>query len=70
MNDPCSRANIRKGSLCSAGLNFGFGLGNQIKNLEEKLSVSQIRKNFILFLCVYIMHDYNHKYQVEQPIHS
>lgn len=70
MNDPCTRANIRKCSLCSAGLSFGFGLGNQIKNPEEKLSLSQIRKNFILILCVYIMHDYNHKYQVERPIHS
>lgn len=70
MNDPRSRDNIRKCSLYSAGLSFGFGLENQIKNLEEKLSVSQIRKNFILFLCVYIIHDYNHKYQVKQTVHS
>lgn len=49
---------------------FWFQFRESKKKFKEDLSVSQIRKIFILFLYVCIMHVYSHKYQVKQPIRS
>lgn len=54
MNDPCSKANIRKCSICSAGLSFGFGLGNQIKKSQGKIiCLSDEEKFHSVSVCIY-----------------
>lgn len=62
-----SRANIGKCSICSAGLSFDFGLGNQIKKSQGRLICVLDQENFHS-VSTYIRHVSNHKYQVEQPI--
>lgn len=70
VNDPWWHGWQQKAAGLQCSLEFWFQLWESKKNTKKDLSVSQIRNIFSLFLYVYIMHVYDHKYQVERPICS